>query len=51
MELIASLQFSVVAFVSDSNHLQQILVWDVVVHLLGDEDARVRSASALALQK
>jgi HEAT repeat protein len=51
LELIAELNFSVVAFVSGSDHLQQILVWDVVLQLLGDEDSRVRTAAALSLQK
>jgi hypothetical protein len=51
LELIAGLHFSVVAFVSGSGQLQQNLVWDVVLQLLGDEDARVRTAAALALQK
>ncbi|XP_065352177.1 huntingtin isoform X1 [Cloeon dipterum] len=51
LELVSELKFTILAHVSGSDHLQHILLNDVVLHLLGDEDARVRTAACAALVK
>ncbi|XP_059488388.1 huntingtin isoform X2 [Neocloeon triangulifer] len=51
LELVAELKFSVLAYISKSCRLQNIFLDDVVLHLLHDEDSRVRSAACSTLTK
>jgi hypothetical protein len=51
LELISELQFTTLAYVLGDNLMQRKFLDGIVMHLVGDEDVRVRAAATSTLKK